>query len=141
MAGVWTKAACYAGGVADAEQASRIAAIKDLFPDYGEGFLAACLSALGQDPERVINALLEGSLPPQLSALDPAMPVQTAPAQSANGNVKAAAEGMASLGNAPLQLQQKAAHILPHATVSASFAPLWHSAWLTYIYTPLHGIM
>ena len=107
MAGVWTKAACYAGGVADAEQASRIAAIKDLFPDYGEGFLAACLSALGQDPERVINALLEGSLPPHLSALDPAMPIQTAPAQSANGSVKAAAEGMASLGNAPLNCNKK----------------------------------
>ena len=91
-----------AGRVADAEQASRIAAIKDLFPDYGEGFLAACLSALGQDPERVINALLEGSLPPQLSALDPAMPLHAALAQSANGNVKAPAEGMASSGNAPL---------------------------------------
>ena len=99
---------CSAGGVADAEQASRVAAIKDLFPDYGEGFLAACLSALGQDPERVINALLEGSLPPQLSALDPAMPLQTAPAQqSANGNVKAPAEGVASLGNTPLHCNKK----------------------------------
>ena len=49
----------------------------------------------------MINALLEGSLPPQLSALDPAMPLHAAPVQSANGNVKAPAEGMLSLGSAP----------------------------------------
>ena len=56
----------------------------------------------------MINALLEGSLPPQLSALDPAMPLQTAPAQqSANGNVKAPAEGVASLGNTPLHCNRE----------------------------------
>ena len=31
---------------------------------------------LGRSPERVINALLEGSLPPQLSSLDPSMPLR-----------------------------------------------------------------
>ena len=55
----------------------------------------------------MINALLEGSLPPQLSALDPAMPLQAAPAQSAYGNVEATAEGMASLGIAPLDCNKK----------------------------------
>ena len=67
---------------ADAEQASRISAIKELFPDYGDGFLAECLSAFGQSPERVINALLEGSLPPQLSSLDPSMPLWAPPQNS-----------------------------------------------------------
>lgn len=53
-----------------------MAQIRELFPDYGDGFLAACLSASGQDAERVINQLLEGSLPPELSRLDPKMPLQ-----------------------------------------------------------------
>ena len=76
-----------------AEQASRISAIKELFPDYGDGFLAECLSALGQSPERVINALLEGSLPPQLSKLDTSMPLR-APTQSSKGREKSRAEGL-----------------------------------------------
>ncbi len=78
---------------AGAEQASRISAIKELFPDYGDGFLAECLSAFGQKPERVINALLEGSLPPQLSSLDPSMPLR-APTQTSRGKGKHATEGV-----------------------------------------------
>ena len=76
----------FADRTADVEQASRISAIKELFPDYGDGFLAACLSSYGQDPERVINALLEGSLSPQLSSLDPSMPLQAAPQAATNDN-------------------------------------------------------
>ena len=47
-----------------------------MFPEYGAGFLAACLSSCGHDAERVIHQLLEGSLPPELSRLDPKMPLQ-----------------------------------------------------------------
>lgn len=86
----------FADQTADVEQASRISAIKELFPDYGDGYLAACLSAYGQDPERVINALLEGSLPPQLSSLDPSMPLQAGPQAATNdtkGKGKARATG------------------------------------------------
>lgn len=54
----------------------KIEKIRELFPDYGAGFVAACLSACGQDEERVIHQLLEGSLPPELSKLDPKMPLQ-----------------------------------------------------------------
>ncbi|CAL8461773.1 g1304 [Coccomyxa elongata] len=50
--------------------------IRELFPEYGAGFLAACLSSCGHDAERVIHQLLEGSLPPELSRLDPKMPLQ-----------------------------------------------------------------
>ena len=70
----------------------------------------------------MINALLEGSLPPQLSALDPAMPLQTAPAQSANGNVEASAEGMASLGSAPLDCNKKL-HTLYHLLLCLHLVP------------------
>lgn len=44
--------------------------IKDVLPDFGDGFLTAALLHYGNASERVINALLEGSLPPQLAALD-----------------------------------------------------------------------
>lgn len=44
--------------------------MKDLLPDYGDGFIAACLQQLGGSPERVLNALLEGSLPAPLAGVD-----------------------------------------------------------------------
>ncbi len=44
--------------------------VKDLLPDYGDGFIAACLQQLGGSPERVLNALLEGSLPAPLAGMD-----------------------------------------------------------------------
>ncbi|XP_024018021.1 activating signal cointegrator 1 complex subunit 2 isoform X2 [Morus notabilis] len=49
---------------------SKISQIKDLFPDYGKGFLAACLEAYNQNPEEVIQRILEGTLHQDLQALD-----------------------------------------------------------------------
>ncbi|XP_068330493.1 uncharacterized protein [Pyrus communis] len=49
---------------------SRISQIKDLFPDYGKGFLAACLEAYNQNPEEVIQRILEGTLHEDLLSLD-----------------------------------------------------------------------
>lgn len=37
--------------------------VQEVLPGYGDGFLAACLDAAGQDAERVIHQLLEGTLP------------------------------------------------------------------------------
>ena len=37
--------------------------IQEVMPGYGEGFLIACLDAAGQNAERVIHQLLEGTLP------------------------------------------------------------------------------
>ena len=54
----------------DAQLQSRIAAVRDVLPDYGDGFVAACLNALGQDTERVIADLLDGSLPAAVAGLD-----------------------------------------------------------------------
>ncbi|KAK1276622.1 hypothetical protein QJS04_geneDACA001601 [Acorus gramineus] len=49
---------------------SKISQIKDLFPDYGKGFLSACLEIYNQDPEEVIQRILEGTLHRDLQSLD-----------------------------------------------------------------------
>lgn len=49
---------------------SKISQIKDLFPDYGKGFLAACLEVYNQNPEEVIQRILEGTLHEELQSLD-----------------------------------------------------------------------
>lgn len=49
---------------------SKISQIKDLFPEYGKGFLVACLEVYNQDPEEVIQRILEGTLHKDLQSLD-----------------------------------------------------------------------
>ena len=49
---------------------SNISQIRDLFPDYGKGFLAACLEVYDQKPEEVIQRILEGTLHEDLQKLD-----------------------------------------------------------------------
>ncbi|GJN30631.1 hypothetical protein PR202_gb18953 [Eleusine coracana subsp. coracana] len=49
---------------------SKISQIRDLFPDYRKGFLAACLEAYNLNPEEVIQRILEGTLHQDLLALD-----------------------------------------------------------------------
>ncbi|XP_006649591.1 activating signal cointegrator 1 complex subunit 2 [Oryza brachyantha] len=49
---------------------SKLSQIRDLFPDYGKGFLAACLEAYNQNPEEVIQRILDGTLHQDLLALD-----------------------------------------------------------------------
>ncbi|XP_052203124.1 uncharacterized protein LOC127808590 [Diospyros lotus] len=52
---------------------SKISQIKDIFPDYGKGFLSACLEVYNQNPEEVIQSILEGTLHEDLQALDPSL--------------------------------------------------------------------
>lgn len=52
---------------------SKISQIKDLFPDYGKGFLFACLEVYNQNPEEVIQRILEGTLHEDLLSLDTAL--------------------------------------------------------------------
>ena len=61
--------------------ASRIAAVRDVLPHLGDGFVMACLAALGNEPERVVAAVLEVALPGSLSSMDQAMSLEqfTAP--------------------------------------------------------------
>lgn len=74
----------------DSQQAlqAHIAPIKEVMPDFGDGFLAAALQHFSYNSEQVIHALLEGALPPQLQALDPHMPLQT-PSQQPAGSSRA----------------------------------------------------
>ena len=59
--------------------------VRALFPQLGEGFLAECLPYFDNDPEKLINALLEDNLPPHLSSLDRTMPLKPLePIQSTN---------------------------------------------------------
>ena len=60
------------------ELASHVSQIRDMLPDVGEGFVAACLEVFDMDVERVLHNILEGTLPPPLHALDRAMPYEDA---------------------------------------------------------------
>ena len=56
--------------VSDVELDSMVSHIKDLLPDYGEGFIIKCLEELAYDVEQVLRHILEDSLPKHLKNLD-----------------------------------------------------------------------
>ena len=60
---------------------SRIAAVRDVLPHLGDGFVMACLAALGNEPERVVAAVLEGALPGSLSTMDQTISLEQFTAQ------------------------------------------------------------
>ena len=49
-----------------------------MFPQLDSGFVSQCLLYYENDPEKVINALLEDNLPPHLSSLDREVPKKEA---------------------------------------------------------------
>ena len=54
------------------EKRPLIRQVEEVLPGmYGAGFLAACLDAFGDSPERVVDALLVGGVPAGLEAVDP----------------------------------------------------------------------
>jgi len=53
---------------------SLITQVKELFPELGDGFIDICLHFFNDSHEAVINNLLEGSLPPELSSIDRKLP-------------------------------------------------------------------
>ncbi|XP_068654586.1 uncharacterized protein [Aristolochia californica] len=58
---------------------SKISQIKDIFPDYGKGFLSACLDVYNQNAEEVIQRILEGTLHEDLLLLDTSLEKVPAP--------------------------------------------------------------
>jgi len=49
-----------------------VSQVKDLLPEFGDGYIATCLDALDRNPEQVINALLEGNIPQEVvESVDP----------------------------------------------------------------------
>ncbi|CAG0891869.1 unnamed protein product [Darwinula stevensoni] len=78
-----TREAAASRVVTGVELDSLITKVKDLFHDFGEGFILACLEEYKFDPEEVINAVLEESLPPGLASMDHTLPRQAIPEQTA----------------------------------------------------------
>ncbi|KAI3821141.1 hypothetical protein L1987_08698 [Smallanthus sonchifolius] len=58
---------------------SKISQVKDLFPDYGKGFISACLEVYDHNSEEVIQRILEGTLDNELLSLDTSLAVTAAP--------------------------------------------------------------
>lgn len=65
---------------------SKVSQVKDLFPDFGKGFISACLEVYDQNPEEVIQRILEGTLHEDLRGLDTSM--DTVPPKSASSLTK-----------------------------------------------------
>ncbi|XP_010549275.1 PREDICTED: activating signal cointegrator 1 complex subunit 2 isoform X3 [Tarenaya hassleriana] len=72
---------------------SKISQIKDLFPDYGNGFLAACLEVYNQNPEEVIQRILEGTLHEDLKRLDTSLQTMPQPKSASNISIKDKGKG------------------------------------------------
>ncbi|DBB14004.1 hypothetical protein WJX82_002006 [Trebouxia sp. C0006] len=77
-AGSSALAAAPAGQQSQQALQTYIGQIKEVMPNFGDGFLAAALQHFSYNSERVIHTLLEGDLPPELKGLDPQMPLPAA---------------------------------------------------------------
>ncbi|GMH16457.1 hypothetical protein Nepgr_018298 [Nepenthes gracilis] len=77
---------------------SKISQIKDIFPDYGKGFLSACLEVYNHDPEEVIQRILEGTLHEDLQTMVTSLEILPPKSSSPNKNDK----GKAKLLESPL---------------------------------------
>ncbi|CAM9001469.1 unnamed protein product [Rhodiola kirilowii] len=85
------------GGKLEEEAAiseSKISQIKDLFPDYGKGFLSACLEVYNHDPEEVIQRILEGTLHEDLQSLDTTLDKMPAKVSAASVGQKDKGKGI-----------------------------------------------
>jgi len=67
---------------------SKISQIKDIFPDYGDGFLSSCLDVYNDNPEEVIQRILDGTLHPDLLGLDTSLQSKPNNKQSVSKNDK-----------------------------------------------------
>jgi len=59
----------------DVRRLSLISQVRELFPDIGEGFAAACLHHFGDDAEKTIDILLNDNLPKELKGMARNMPL------------------------------------------------------------------
>lgn len=74
---------------------SKISQIKELFPDYGRGFLVACLEAYNQDTKEVIQRILEGTLHEELQSLN--ISLETIPSLKSKTSVNSHDKGKGKL--------------------------------------------
>mmetsp|Transcript_10537 Transcript_10537/g.27506 ORF Transcript_10537/g.27506 Transcript_10537/m.27506 type:complete len:856 (+) Transcript_10537:104-2671(+) len=81
-----------------ADAAAKVAQIKEVMGDaFGDGFLHACLHAYKWEPEQVLHHILEGSLNPELQALDTSMRTWSPPAVNGSLSWSGLAAGAADL--------------------------------------------
>ena len=59
------------GGIKEVELLSLISGVKDILPDYGDGYIEACLEKFAFSQELTLNALLTNDLPSDILSLDP----------------------------------------------------------------------
>ncbi|VAH87920.1 unnamed protein product [Triticum turgidum subsp. durum] len=102
---------------------SKISQIRDLLPHYGKGFLAACLEAYNQNPEEVIQRILDGTLHQDLLALDTSlqeMPQQqSAPSVAKDKGKGVLVETIPNIANKPHKVEAQSSSVS-----SASKAPI-----------------
>jgi len=92
-----------AGGMVG-EKTPLIRQVEEVLPGmYGAGFLAACLDAFGDSPERVVDALLVGGVPAGLEAVDPQLDLDgyLATLRREHGEVNGATNGKAKTEEFP----------------------------------------
>ncbi|KAJ4767420.1 Activating signal cointegrator 1 complex subunit 2 [Rhynchospora pubera] len=104
---------------------SKISQIKDLFPDYGKGFLSACLEIYDNNPEQVIQHILEGTLHEDLSSLDTSLEVIQPRNPTPTNNRKDKGKGVLvhepeSRGSAPVKSDLKMKGIIENSSSSSS---------------------
>ncbi|KAM3230317.1 hypothetical protein ACQJBY_060860 [Aegilops geniculata] len=102
---------------------SKISQIRDLLPHYGKGFLAACLEAYNQNPEEVIQRILDGTLHQDLLALNTSlqeMPQQkSAPSVAKDKGKGVLVETIPNIANKPHKVEAQSSSVS-----SASKAPI-----------------
>lgn len=96
---------------------SKISQIKELFPDYGRGFLVACLEAYNQDTEEVIQRILEGTLHEELQSLD--VSLETIPSSKSKSSVNSHDKGKGKLVESAISPPEIVAPALGSSSSSA----------------------
>lgn len=67
----------------NADIQSKVQHVRDIFPAFGTGFTLACLEVYDNDPESVIQNILEGTLYPDLACLETWLEKKPSPAIAA----------------------------------------------------------
>ena len=83
-----SRAEAEADASVDPVRRSLIAAVKDLLPDLGDGFVDACLREYNDDVEAVLHHVLDGSLPASLDRLDRALALPPTPVRGKAGKAR-----------------------------------------------------
>ncbi len=91
----------------DASRASLITQVRDLFPELGEGFIAACLHYFEDSAEALIDALLTNALPTALTSLKRNMPLPAKPVAAATAARPAQAQVAAAQPAQPAQPERR----------------------------------